>query len=334
MSVSSYATVPFETLSPSKGVRSKHNGIQFQMVSRIDRSISTHAYTLRSVCRCVCEVKGKRFRISSFKGNIQNDGGDSSNKSKRSKNPVKISTAPQIKDETLSESTTAHDLSVSYASESDKTISGSKVIRRLFEKWLNILHTGAANETGNDVVEGPPQVDPPREQKTTITNGRREILKVVLCYFLGLDATFTIPLIIFVPLYLAINVVYGTEVSRELTPLWVIGPLIVALYVKLVRGIVALYVFSFKQTIKIIKNLPTYYSIAYEYIVEGRLKEEIRARLLQPMVNLRNADYKELSMTKLKVLQEWLMEKYLDYVESIWPYYCRMIRFLKSANLI
>ncbi|KAL9233744.1 hypothetical protein vseg_008700 [Gypsophila vaccaria] len=331
---SSYTIVPFETLSPCKGGRSKHNGVRFQMVSRKDRSISKHAYTLRSICPCVRQVKGKRLQISSFKGNVQNDGGDLANKSKLSKNSVKISTVSQIRDETVSESSTPHDLSVPYTSESDKPISGSKVIRKLFEKWLNILHSGAPNEIGNDVVEGLPQVDLPQEQKTTTTNGRGEILKVVLCYFLGLDASITVPLIIFIPLYLAVNVVYGAEVSRELTPLWVIGPPIVALYVKLVRGIVALYIFSFKQTIKIIKDLPSYYSISYEYIVKGKLKEEIRARLLQPMINLRNGDYKELSRRKLKALQEWLMEKYLDYVESIWPYYCRMIRFLKSANLI
>ncbi|KAH9610901.1 hypothetical protein KSS87_005149 [Heliosperma pusillum] len=332
----SYATVPFKTISSSKGIKLKHNGIQYQMISRSDGSISLkQTFSLRPVPQCATEVKVKRFRISSFKGNIQNDEGrDSASKSKPFKNSVKISTVPQVRDETLSESPIAHDLPVSYTSESDKKIAGSKAIHRLFMKWLNILHTAAPSETRNDMSEGPSQPGHLQEQNAGSNKKSGKILKAVLCYFLGLDVSITIPLIIFTPLYLAINVVYGAEVSRELTPLWVIGPLIVALYVKLVRGIAALYVFTFKQTVQLIKNMPTYYSIACQYIVEGKLKEEIQARLLQPIVNLKDTDYKELSMRKWREFQEWFMEKYLDYVESIWPYYCRAIRFLKSANLL
>lgn len=136
------------------------------------------------------------------------------------------------------------------------------------------------------------------------------------------------------PLYLAVNLLYGSEVSKELTPLWIIGPLIVALYVKMFRAICGLYVFSFMQTVKVVKNLPTYCLLVHEYIFRGKLKEVIRARLWKPLEDMKNTDYKELTRGKLKELQVWFMEKYLDYVESIWPYYCRTIRFLKRANLI
>ena len=127
---------------------------------------------------------------------------------------------------------------------------------------------------------------------------------------------------------------YGPEVSKELTPLWVFGPMIVALYVKILRAMCALYVFSFKQTVKVVKNIPTYYHLANTYIANGKLREDIRARFWQPVVGIKNLDYKELSRRTLKVLQEWLYERYLDFVESIWPFYCRTIRFLKRANLI
>lgn len=136
------------------------------------------------------------------------------------------------------------------------------------------------------------------------------------------------------PLYLAINVAYGSEVSKELTPLWILGPLVVALYVKLFRGLWALYLFTFKQTVNVVKNLPVFYLIAYQYVANGKLKEDVRSRVWQPVVDVMNLDYKELSRRKLKELQEWLLERYLDFVESIWPYYCRTIRFLKRANLI
>lgn len=124
------------------------------------------------------------------------------------------------------------------------------------------------------------------------------------------------------------NVIYGVDVSKELTPLWILGPLIVAFYIKMFRVLWALYVFSFKQTVKLIKNLPTYYAV---YISQGKLKQAVQARVFQPVASIKNLDYKELSREKMK---EWFMDKYLDFVESIWPYYCRTLRFLKRANLI
>lgn len=117
-------------------------------------------------------------------------------------------------------------------------------------------------------------------------------------------------------------------------PLWVFGPLIIALYIKMLRGLCSLYVFTFKQTFKVVKNLPVYCMIAYEYVIRGKLKEAIIVRVWQPVVDIKNMDYKELTRRKLRELQDWLLEKYLDFVESIWPYYCRTIRFLKRANLI
>lgn len=136
------------------------------------------------------------------------------------------------------------------------------------------------------------------------------------------------------PLYLAVNIVYGSEVSKELTPLWILGPLVAALYVKMLKAICSLYVFSFMQTVKIVKNLPSYYMVVHEYLFRGKLKEIMQKYLWQPLVDIKNMDYKEATIAKLKDIQGWLVEKYLDFVESIWPYYCRTIRFLKRANLI
>lgn len=121
------------------------------------------------------------------------------------------------------------------------------------------------------------------------------------------------------------NVIYGVDVSKELTPLWILGPLIVAFYIKMFRVLWALYVFSFKQTVKLIKNLPTYYAV---YISQGKLKQAVQARVFQPVASIKNLDYKELSREKMK---EWFMDKYLDFVESIWPYYCRTLRFFEEG---
>jgi len=83
-----------------------------------------------------------------------------------------------------------------------------------------------------------------------------------------------------------------------------------------------------------IRNLPSYYLVAYQYIADGKLKDDVKALVFKPVVAIKNTDYKELTRTKLKQFQEWIIEKYLDFVESVWPYYCRTIRFLKRANLI
>lgn len=137
-----------------------------------------------------------------------------------------------------------------------------------------------------------------------------------------------------VPLYLAVNVKYGAEVSKELTPLWVFGPLIVALHIIIIRGLCALYASSFNRTVEILRKVPSWCILANYYIFGGGLKEQIAVYLLRPISSLKHIDYIQLTRRILKVLQEWLMDKYLDYVESIWPYYCRAIRFLKTSNLI
>lgn len=126
-------------------------------------------------------------------------------------------------------------------------------------------------------------------------------------------------------MYLAINIKYAPEVAKELTPLWICGPLLVALYIKIVQGLCILYIYSFKQSGKVVKSLPLYYN----YVVSGKLKETIHGRLL-PIINFRNLGYKGV----WKHVQEWVVDKYLDYIESIWPHYCRLIRFLKRANFI
>src|ERR1044072_540985 len=119
-----------------------------------------------------------------------------------------------------------------------------------------------------------------------------------------------------VPLYMAVNVKYGAEVSKELTPLWVLGPPIVAIYIMIIRGLCALYAFTFSQTVKVLKDSPSFCILAYSYVFGGKLKEHIAAYLLKPILSIKNRDYKQLTSRKLKELQEWILEKYLDFVES------------------
>ncbi|KAJ0105313.1 hypothetical protein Patl1_18076 [Pistacia atlantica] len=333
----SYVAFPTKRLSWSKGLILRRHVTTVHMVGKTERGSSLKCnFSLSIGAPRVCGVKVKPVKISAFKGSAQNDeSGGRTSGSKISKNSVKLSYIPKESEETVAESSKAHNGPLPYASETKETIAGSPAIQRLFKKWLTMLQTQSPCQEADEVLgERPPPKELSETNIETWNMGRSETLKAVWGHFWDLDATVKIPLLIFVPWYLAVNVVYGAQVSKELIPLWVFGPIIVALYIKMIRWLFALYVYCFKQTVKVVKNLPTYFAVASKYIAQGKLKEDFRARVWQPVVDFKNSDFEELTRKNLKVFQEWMVEKYLDFVESIWPLYCRTIRFLKRANLI
>ncbi|WCJ19493.1 embryo defective 2759 [Euphorbia peplus] len=330
----SCATFSLRPLSWTKGVKLKNHVSVIHASGRVDRCFPVKRNIRLSLGACTHGPKMKLFKISSFKGSAQNDeSGHRANGSKGSKNSVKVSYIPKESGETIIGSPKVHSVPVSYTTE---RIAGSAAINKLFKKWLSILSSPSSGQVGDEIIGDEPSSSEelPPTQSTIQPKKRGEILKAVWCHFLSLDATIKIPLLIFAPLYLAINMIYGAQVSKELMPLWIFGPPVAVLYVKMLQMLWALYVFSFKLTVKLIKNLPTYYSVTSSYIAQGKLKEDIRGRLFWPVIIMKNLDYKELSKKKMKEFEEWFMDKYLDFVESIWPYYCGAIRFLKRANLI
>ncbi|CAK9138590.1 unnamed protein product [Ilex paraguariensis] len=279
--------------------------------------------------------KGKSFKISAFKAIGQNvESGGRASGTKPPSNPVKFSWVPKESEHTLTNSAKVKNVPVSYTSEADESKAGSAAIQKLFKNWLTLLRTPSSHQMVDESVGGASSRKISDMQNGIQNKERGEILKVIWCYFLGLDAAIKMPLLIFIPFFLAVNVIYGADVSKELTPLWIIGPLIVALYVKMFQGLWALYAFSFKQTVKVVKNLPTYCLLAYNCMTPGEFKKHIRAYLWQPLLDIKNKDYKELLKRKMTDIEGWLVEKYVDFVETIWPYYNRTIRFFKRANLL
>ncbi|CAL1405259.1 unnamed protein product [Linum trigynum] len=339
----SYVGFPSRPSSWSRGVKLKQHVMSLHMVGRLDRYFSAKCYLHSSVGTGDLGLKAKLLQVSSFQGSAKNsdaknsDAGGSSSGSKGSKNSVKISYVSDDNGEGLRELPNAQSLPISYTSEPNEGVGGSPAIHNLFKKWLNMLRSHSSSQVADVILEEPAQREEEvvhQTQSISQETQKRSFLFEIFHHFWQLDATIKIPILIFIPLYLGINTIYGVEVSKELTPLWVLGPLVAALYVKLLQGIWALYVFSFRQTVHIVKNLPTYYQVGCSYIAGGKLKQEIGARFIQPIVTIKNADHKEMVRQRMMVLKEWLTEKYLDFVESIWPYYCRTIRFLKRANLI
>lgn len=332
----SYVACPSRPLLWRKGLTLKRPVVTLHMLGRRERSISLR----HSTCLCIgahtCGLNTKSIRISAFKGSVENgESGARAIDENVPKSSIKVSYVPKDGEATTIESSKAHNGPVTYSSETGENIVGSAAIQELFKKWIMILRSQSPSRVMDDALgeEAPPR-DTSEAKIDTQRNRKGKILKTVWSYFWDMNATIKIPLLIFVPWYLGVNLIYGAEVSKELTPLWVFGPLIIALYIKMLRGLCALYVFCFTQTVQLIRNLPTYYLLAYNYIAHGKLKEDIRVHVWQPVVDMKNLDYKEVCIKKMKDFQEWMMEKYLDYVESIWPYYCRTIRFLKRANLI
>lgn len=318
----SYA--PPRSLSLTRGIESKKFIVSFPIIKRTDFVFLKH----RS-CLCLKTPLKKRrsLQISSFKGNVQNDeSGGNKKGSKSTKNPVKLSYVPHDRKETFAETPKVKNNHATPISSVDETSAGSQAIQYLFRSWLTLLRTPSPSQIPDETLEEPCSNEMVETDHKIQHSGRNVILKAVWRSFSGLDAAIKIPAMIFIPLYLAVNMKYGPEVATELTPLWICGPLLVALYIKIVQGLCLLYIYSFKQSVKVVKNLPVY----YDYVVSGKLKEIIHVRLWQPVEDFRNLGYKGI----WKQVQEWIVDKYLDYIESIWPHYCKLIRFLKRANFI
>ncbi|ONK81222.1 uncharacterized protein A4U43_C01F26680 [Asparagus officinalis] len=317
----------------SQGLKLR-SSVAFQLVDKTVAFIPlTHHIYLRPLH--INLSKRKPFKVLSFKGNAQNDESDhSSGSSKFTKTPVQFSHTQEER-EIITESPDVQSYPMSYASEDgEDTTAGSLAIQKLFRKWLLMLRTQTFSPAGEVLGEKVAESKTSEDQTVPLKGEAGQLLKSTLVHFLKLDAAISLPLLMFIPFYLTVRMVYGAEVTKELTPMWILGPLIVALYVKIIQGLCSLYAFCFMLAVRLVKNLPSYYHLVSSYISEGKLKAYLYLHFWKPVEDVKNMDYKLLFAKKMKQLQEWAVEKYLDYVESIWPYYCRTIRFLKKANLI
>ncbi|PWA80726.1 hypothetical protein CTI12_AA192820 [Artemisia annua] len=231
--------------------------------------------------------------------------------------------------ETLNDEPKVQNIQPPVTLESNGTIAGSAAVQNLFKSWLTLLRKPSPCQVSEGILEGPFLKTVEAENKIEISESD-ETSKKVWSDFLASHATTKIPAMCFMLMYIAINMKYGGEVAKELTPLWIGGPLIMALYMTTVQVITSLYIFSFWQSVKLLKKSP----MVYDYVASGKLNEIIRVRLWTPTVDFWSLGYIEISKRIWIDFQLWLVDKYMDYVESIWPSYCKFIRFLKRANFI
>lgn len=178
--------------------------LHFHFLEAVSLCVMCNQHVIHITCFCsvgaprVVGLKVKCFKISAFKSSAQHDDSGSRGRgSKVAKNSVELSYLPKDGEETTAESPKAHNVPLSYATETDETVAASPAIHKLFKKWLTMLRTQSPNEVVDEVLgEGRPPVKMSEAQTETQITGRGEILKAVWCHFWCLDATIKIPLLI------------------------------------------------------------------------------------------------------------------------------------------
>ncbi|KAL6559381.1 hypothetical protein OROGR_004498 [Orobanche gracilis] len=326
--------ITFSSVPPSwrRGSKAKQFSPTFHPVGRKDRLHSMRCRPCPSVEPSLAlGPKSEVLNISDFRGSSRHDdSGGGAHGPESLNNPIEVSYFQHESEELYVESPKAQNVVPTPCIIADDTGIRSLAIQNLSNKWL-LTRTPLQTQEMIGALDEPSPLDLSKTPSTLQKQERGGIFRAVWCYLWGLDAAIKIPLLLCTSLYLAVNIKYGSEVSKELTPLWVLGPLITSLYVKAIRAICGLYIFTFKQTFRIVKNVPF---IVYGYIFRGKLKKDMQTYLWQPLADIKNMDYNELARRKMKDFQGWLVEMYLDFIESIWPFYHRTLRFLRAANLI
>ncbi|PIN18783.1 hypothetical protein CDL12_08540 [Handroanthus impetiginosus] len=304
----------------------KYSVPRFHAVGSKNRVISLKCRLRLSVgTSIVLGSKSRVLKISAFKGSTRHDdSGVEANGSKSLKNAVEISYLQNKSEESSVESPKVENVVSAPYTATNETATGSLATQDIFKNWLILPRTPSQTQAVEEIIEQPYSTETSERPNASQTQERGEILKAALCYILDLDATIKIPLLLFTCVYLAINLVYGLKISKELVPLWVLGPLFAAFYIKMFREISGVYASSFKQVARVVKNLPVHFTLVRTYIVHGKLKEAVGTHIFEPLADIR----------KGKVLQMWFAERFLDSFEFIWPYYYKTLRSLKRANLI
>lgn len=140
--------------------------------------------------------KSKIFKISAFKGgNRHDDSGGRANGSKSLKNPVKVSYLQHESNESVVESSKVQNVVPAPYTAEDETTTRSLAIQNLFKNWLMLLRTPLGTQPVEGALEEPSEETSEEEQNVVQKNERREVFKAAWCYFLGLDPTIKIPLL-------------------------------------------------------------------------------------------------------------------------------------------
>ncbi|KAG1348054.1 hypothetical protein COCNU_06G018830 [Cocos nucifera] len=169
----------------------------FQFIGRKDEFIPLN-HRLHFRGQPIISQKRRAFKVSSFKGNAQHDEPEARDScSKFPKAPVQLSMQDDG-EEVLSDSHNVQKHPLSYAPEGrEDTKAGSLAIQKLFRKWLIMLRTQTSSQRMDENIWEEPAWGVTSEgQHVPVRMKAGIMLKAALVYFLGLDATISIPLLI------------------------------------------------------------------------------------------------------------------------------------------
>uniref|UniRef100_A0A7N0T5A5 Uncharacterized protein n=1 Tax=Kalanchoe fedtschenkoi TaxID=63787 RepID=A0A7N0T5A5_KALFE len=297
--------------------------LAFYRGTKLNKCLTLAHVRFHQSSELVSRQKQKPLIVSAYQGDGQNNefGGGVS---KSPKHSAEVSYMPKV----FEDNSLAENGPFSCIPEAKEINERSKVIHNLFSKWLTILHNPSKpTETAEGASRSTEQMELSESSGTEFEIHKRgldRVREVVSCYFSRLDITFKITLLIFIPCYVAIRVIYGVEVLKELTPLWILGPLIVALDIKMFQAVSQLYVFSFKQAEIAIRSIPS----------PEKLTQATRAYFSQKFAEMKSLDFKKVANLKVKEiprLKEIISTLFFTYS---WPLYWRTVRFLARSNLI
>lgn len=153
----------------------------------------------------------------------------------------------------------------------------------------------------------------------------------ILEFWKSLDVSIKWPLAIFFSWYFAITVFYGFRASNDLLPLWIIGPLMMGIFIKLCQTVYAHcirittdVVNMGKATCIAAKNgdLTRPMLLQFEQFFEGKRSELVYF--------LKGEGLKDFLQQKRREYEERIEEAIQDYAEANWPRYRATTRFLRK----
>lgn len=133
--------------------------------------------------------------VLSFKGNSQNDESDDRHRSSRfAKAPFQLSNTQKKIEETTTESFDHLSLESQEREDSD---GGSLAIQKLFRKWLIMLRTQTSRPNTYEAFEEKPiQSEVPDRNQVTVSSKAAKLLQASFMYFLRMDASISLPVVI------------------------------------------------------------------------------------------------------------------------------------------
>ncbi|KAH9322969.1 hypothetical protein KI387_017608, partial [Taxus chinensis] len=140
------------------------------------------------------------------------------------------------------------------------------------------------------------------------------------------------PLAIFLPCFFAVTVLYGNEISSELTPLWIIGPLAMGTFIKLSLVASHLCVRLAINTVVIGMATPGKCMEAMHNCIRAvqLYKQNLVTKRDELISCVRSGEYKEIWWQKFKEYKERKTDEYYDILDFWWPKWRFVERFVKK----